>query len=169
MVTWLAPFLFVFLRCVLTSSLARFVSFPEIQFALFKQKFQPLYHHHQPIYSHLYLNFTQGMVELNRYDGCKWLLVFATCCLICCVRKQPNLQKLQKSHLIGFFFFMNWWNMFIHLTLWRTAVFTNFTFQWLFSFMNQCNMFIHVTLLITVVVTNITTASFFHEPLQHEY
>ena len=41
-VTCLAPLLFIFLHWVLTSSLARFVSFPEIQFALFKQKFQPL-------------------------------------------------------------------------------------------------------------------------------
>ena len=65
-VTCLAPILFIFLHWVLTSSLARFVSFPEIQFALFKQKFQPLYHHHQqPIYSHLYLNFTQGTIELE--------------------------------------------------------------------------------------------------------
>ena len=51
---------------------------------------------------------------------------------------------------------MNWNNMFIQVALWRTSVFTNFTFEGLLSLMNRCNMCIHVTLSRTAKFTNVT-------------
>ena len=45
------------------------------------------------------------------------------------------------------FYFMLFCNMVLDLLLWKTAVVTNVTFEWIFSSMNRCNMNIQVILL----------------------
>ena len=64
-----------------------------------------------------------------------------------CRLKSPLIEKLFSQMWMAFFLHaLHCCNMLFQVTLSRTTVFTNFTFEWLNSFMNWCNMSIQVVL-----------------------